>query len=126
MLSLRQFLFVSGAAVLGGLHFLVMGLFGWPAGEGSFSVAVSITDGFQWGVSGFVLLLVGAILIGPYGGKTPGQVMKIGAFFLYGAFVAHALFDYRFGGDFLDPLLYSGSAALIVWFAAFVFDLVDG
>ena len=97
MLSLRQFLFVSGAAVLGGLHFLVMGLFGWPrARDASRSPSASPTG------------------------------MKIGAFFLYGAFVAHALFDYRFGGDFIDPLLYSGSAALVVWFAAFVFDLVDG
>jgi hypothetical protein len=124
--SLQQILFVLGAVLIGTLHFVMMGLFGWPEGEGRYPVGVSITQGFQWGVVGFILLLVGAILIGPYGGRTIGQIMKIGAFFLYGAFLGHALFDYRFGGDLVDPLLYSGSATLVVWFAAFVFDMVDG
>ena len=94
--------------------------------RGRYAVGVSVTHGFQWGLTGFILLLVGAILVGPYGGRTLGQIMKIGAFFLYGAFLGHALFDYRFGGDVLDPLLYSGSATVVVWFTAFVFDMVDG
>jgi len=52
--------------------------------------------------------------------------MKLGAFFLYGAFLAHALFDYRFGGDLLDPLLYSASAGSVVWLATFLFGRVEG
>jgi hypothetical protein len=116
-------LFLLGACVLSGLHLVVMTIVGWPQVPLGIPVATSIVHGIQWGLSGMLLLLVGAILVGPYGGRTLGQNMKLGAHFLYGAFLAHALFDARFGGDPVDPALYSASAALVVWFAATVFDL---
>lgn len=116
-------LFVVGATAITALHLIMMALFGWPQVPEGIPALVSIAHGIQWGFSGMLLLLVGAILIGPYGGRTLGQSMKLGAYALYGAFLAHAVFDYRFGGDLVDPVLYSGTAALVVWFAAFVFDL---
>jgi hypothetical protein len=122
-LGLDTKLFLLGAGAITTLHLLVMALFGWPQVPTGIPFQVSIAHGVQWGFSGMLLLLVGAILVGPYAGRTLGQNMKRGAFALYGAFLAHALFDYRFGGDLIDPLLYSGSAALVVWFAALVFDL---
>jgi hypothetical protein len=116
-------LFLLGASVLSGLHLAVMTMVGWPQVPLGIPVGLSIVHGFQWGLSGMLLLLVGAILVGPYGRRTLGQNMKLGAYFLYGAFLAHALFDARFGGDPVDPALYSVSAALVVWVAATVFDL---
>jgi hypothetical protein len=115
-------LFLLGAAVVSTLHFVVMALFGWPQAPAGIAVAISIAHGVQWGLSGMLLLLVGAVLVGPYRDRTLGQNMKLGAHFLYGVFLAHAVFDYRFGGDPVAPTLYSASAAAVVWFAAFVFD----
>lgn len=123
VLALETRLFLVGAAALSALHLVVMMLFGWPQVPEGIPVQISIAHGIQWGFSGMLLLLVGAILVGPYGGRTLGHNMRLGAHALYGAFLAHAAFDYRFGGDLADPLLYSGTAALVVWFAASVFDL---
>lgn len=116
-------LFALGALVLTTLHVIVMTMLGWPAVPNGIPIQISVAHGFQWGMSGMLLLLVGAILVGPYGGRTMGENMKVGASFLYGAFLAHALFDYRFGADPVDPALYSASAALVVWFASTVFAL---
>jgi hypothetical protein len=122
-LALDTKLFFLGAATITVLHLVVMALFGWPSAPDGIPIGLSIAHGFQWGISGMLLLLVGAILVGPYGGRTLGQNMKIGAHFLYGVFLGHAVFDYRFGGDPVDPALYSASAALVVWMAALVFDM---
>lgn len=123
-MALESGLLLAGAAVLSLLHATVMSLFGWPSVPQGIPVAISVAHGFQWGFSGVALLVVGAILIAPYRGRTFAQCMRIGAHFLYGAFLAH-VFDAHFGGDWVDPVLYSGSAALVVRFAVLVFELAD-
>lgn len=120
---LRIKLFLAGVIVLTSFHTLVALIIGWPKIPNGVPVAYSITEGFAWGISGMLLLLFGAILVGPYGGRTIGGNMKLGAFFLYGVFLAHAIFDTVFGGDWVDPVLYAASAAFVVWFAATIFDL---
>jgi hypothetical protein len=122
-LGLETGLLVAGATVLTLLHLGVMSLLGWPSVPQGVPLGISIAHGFQWGFSGLALLMVGAILIAPYQGHSFAQCMRIGAHFLYGAFLAHALFDAHFGGDWVDPLLYSASAALVIRFAVFVFEL---
>jgi hypothetical protein len=123
-LSLDAKLFVVGALLIALLHLFAMALFGWPQARSETTAAISVTHGVQWGLSGMLLLLVGAVLVGPYGDRTLGQNMKTGARFLYGVFLGHAVFDYCFGGDPVDPALYSASAAAVVWFGACVYDLV--
>lgn len=121
--SLEAGLLLAGACILTLLHTTVMSILGWPSVPEGIPPGISIAHGFQWGLAGMALLIVGAILVGPYAGRSMAQNMRIGAHFLYGAFVAHALFDAKFGGDWVDPLLYSGSAALVVRFAVFVFQI---
>ncbi|HET7527854.1 MAG TPA: hypothetical protein VFK10_18070 [Burkholderiaceae bacterium] len=122
-MALETGLLLAGAVVLSLLHLTVLSLFGWPSVPQGIPVAISIVHGFQWGFGGIALLVIGAILVAPYQGRSFGQCLRIGAHFLYGAFLAHALFDAHFGGDWIDPVLYSASAAMVVLAAVLVFQL---
>lgn len=110
-------LFLAGAGIIGFLHSIVLALFGWPSVPAGVPVGVSIAHGFQWGLAAMLLLLVGAVLIG----TAMAEAVRVGAYFFYGVFFAHAVFDYWHGGDPIDPMLYSVSAALVIWTAAVVF-----